>query len=50
MESTLGTHYGRFIHASQTDALELAKIAFKSQHGGVCPTERTKKKSLTRSN
>ena len=26
MESTLRTHYGRFIHASQADALELAKI------------------------
>ena len=26
MESTLRTHYGRFIHASEADALELAKI------------------------
>jgi len=26
MESTLRTHYGRFIHASHADALELAKI------------------------
>jgi hypothetical protein len=26
MESTLRTHYGEFIHASQADALELAKI------------------------
>src|SRR5712692_3855312 len=26
MESTLRTHYGRFIHASQADALEQAKI------------------------
>jgi len=26
MESTLRTHHGRFIHASQADALELAKI------------------------
>jgi hypothetical protein len=26
MESTLRTHYGRFIHASQADALDLAKI------------------------
>ncbi len=25
-ESTLRTHYGRFVHASQADALELAKI------------------------
>jgi hypothetical protein len=26
MESTLRTHYGGFIHASQADASELAKI------------------------
>jgi hypothetical protein len=26
MESTLRTHYCRFIHASQADALELSKI------------------------
>jgi hypothetical protein len=26
MESTLRTHYGRFIHARQADVLELAKI------------------------
>jgi len=26
MESTLRTHYGRFIHASQAAALELAEI------------------------
>jgi len=47
MESTLRTHYGRFIHASQADALELAKIgpmgakkekfAPRSPHGGAIP-------------
>ncbi len=46
MESTLRTHYGRFIHASQADALELAKIdpnrvkkgefAPRLPHGGAC--------------
>jgi integrase len=47
MESTLRTHYGRFIHASQADALELAKIdpkyaktgefAPRLPHGGAIP-------------
>ena len=49
MEGTLRTHYGRFIHASQADALELAKIdsisvkqgefAPRLPHGGAIPRE-----------
>jgi hypothetical protein len=43
MESTLRTHYGRFIHASQADALELAKIdpmgAKKEKFAPRLPTE-----------
>ena len=51
MESTLRTHYGRFIHASQADALELAKIGSVAAKRGslphVCPTkEQTLGKTL----
>jgi len=48
IESTLRTHYGRFIHASQADALELTKIdSISVKKGRVCPTERqTQAKSL----
>ena len=44
MESTLRTHYGRFIHASQADALELAKIDPTADQKGEFAPRRYKSK------